>query len=106
MIFRKNDVIELKKGGIILGMMDNMTYLYEEVDLEKDDVLVFYTDGITEAMDPKDEEFGELRLMDTVKKNMEKSAEEIHRIIIEEVFKFCPIANEFDDITLIVMKIK
>lgn len=103
-LLRGSEIIQLRTGGLILGMMDGLTYETEEVDLEDEDILVFYTDGITEAMDKEEEEFDEVRLIETVKKHRERSAADIHDEILKSVFQFCPNANDFDDITLIVLK--
>jgi sigma-B regulation protein RsbU (phosphoserine phosphatase) len=105
LLFRKNLFTELRTGGIILGMMDHMPYDSETVQLEKDDILVLYTDGITEAQDHLEVEYGEENLKNIIAKNAHLSVNEIHAAIIEDVFKFSPNANDFDDITLIVLKV-
>lgn len=97
---------ELKEGGLILGAMPTMNPYQEQViSLSKDDVLVFYTDGVTEAMnETQTEEFGEKRLLNCIVENSSKSAEEIQQAIIETVNDFSN-NMQYDDITLIVVKV-
>jgi phosphoserine phosphatase RsbU/P len=105
LVYRNNEFIALKKGGIIIGMMDGVEYESETIILEKNDVLVMYTDGITEAMDSEENEFDEPRLKKVISENVDGTAKEIHNAIIKAVFEFSPNANDFDDITLIVLKV-
>ncbi|HET6528013.1 MAG TPA: SpoIIE family protein phosphatase [Balneolaceae bacterium] len=97
---------ELTEGGLILGAMPSMTpYEEQRITLSKDDLLVFYTDGVTEAMNKdQTEEFGEQRLIECIEENREKSAEEIQQAIINEVQAFSH-RIQYDDITLIVVKV-
>ncbi|HEX6982341.1 MAG TPA: GAF domain-containing SpoIIE family protein phosphatase [Balneolaceae bacterium] len=97
---------ELTEGGLILGAMPTMTpYKEQRINLESDDLLVFYTDGVTEAMNKEQtEEFGELRLIECIKKNRGKSAQEIQQAIIDDVQWFSR-GIQYDDITLIVVKV-
>ena len=56
LLIRKNRIIKLTRGGIILGVMKTVTpYEYQEIDLEKDDVIIMFTDGVSEAMNRKKE---------------------------------------------------
>ena len=106
LIFRNVEFLELRTGGIILGMMDGMEYSSETIQLKKGDVFILYTDGINEAMNDDGEEFEMDRFYQVIKETTRKSAEEIHDTIIERVFQFAPNANESDDITLITVKVE
>lgn len=98
---------ELEEGGLILGAMPTLTsYREETVTLGSGDILVFYTDGVTEAMNPGgDEEYEEKRLIKCIKKNREASAQELHDAIIADVNAFSDNV-QYDDITLIVVKVE
>ncbi len=96
----------LKTGGIILGMMPNMAYEEEKIPLQPGDVLVLYTDGITEAQNRDEKEFGEERLIQKIYENLTLSAEKISREIVEAVKAFINGVNQTDDITLLVVKFK
>ncbi len=78
----------------------------ERIALDKGDILLIYTDGITEAMNPEREEFGELRLLNAIKKYRDLDAESFSDALMDEIKKFTRKAPQSDDITFIVIKEK
>lgn len=105
LIHRDRSVTRLDKGGIILGIMKAIVpYQEGEVKMSEGDVLVLFTDGVTEAMNSKGEEFGEDRLEGIIKENLNESAEVILKIIVEAVKEFSKSATQSDDITLVIVK--
>ena len=74
--------------------------------LEPGDVVVLYTDGITEAENHKREQYGLERLCQVIQNNYQKSAEEIKQAVVAEVHQFIQEQKVFDDITLVVLKQK
>ncbi|MFH5832492.1 SpoIIE family protein phosphatase [Halalkalibaculum sp. DA384] len=102
----ENESRELEEGGLILGAMPTTTPYHEErIILSEGDILVFYTDGVTEAMNPEQtEEYGEERLLECVRKNRDGAAKEIQDAIIQEVNAFSE-DTQYDDITLVVLKV-
>ena len=89
MIYIKNGEIEnLSIGGIVLGYLSNETYREEEIHFGEGDLAVFYTDGITEAMNENSEEFGEKRLLNAIKNNKSKNSYEIRKNILNELKKY------------------
>lgn len=108
MLLRANGKVEyLNKGGLILGFTDS-PFPYEEdtVILDSGDLLYLYTDGVSEAKNEKDEEFGEERMLDILNINKNLSAKELSNLMVNEVRKFCGKTPQFDDITLILLKAK
>lgn len=104
---KKTDSIEeVKVKGVAVGFLEEYEYSLGEIDIGYEDIMVFYTDGVTEAENEKRELFGLNRLKETLDENKEKSAEEIKKSILNEVFKFRGAYEQVDDITLIVMKHK
>lgn len=94
----------LREGGLILGAMPSLTpYKRQTVKLEKGDVLVFYTDGVTEAMDNDGKEFDEDGLIKCVSSIRNESAGKILTHIVECVDKFSA-GHIGDDLTLMVLK--
>jgi serine phosphatase RsbU (regulator of sigma subunit) len=75
-----------------------------EVTLNPGDVVVFYTDGITEAMDVDKQLYGLERLIEVIVQNREYSAEEIKERAIQDVMEYIGKQKIFDDITLVVLK--
>lgn len=99
------EIKELEEGGLILGAMPTMSpYTETDVQISKGDIIVFFTDGVTEALNEEEtEEYEEHRLIDCLKKNREKSAQGIMDAIVEDVQQFS--GNiQHDDITMIVIK--
>lgn len=102
----KDEIEKLEEGGLILGAMPTMApYKETHVTLSEGDLLVFYTDGVTEAMNPNEtEEYEEERLLKCIKTNRDKSADEIMHAIVKDVNDFSG-DIQYDDITLIVIKV-
>jgi sigma-B regulation protein RsbU (phosphoserine phosphatase) len=96
----------LKDGGVIIGLLESAVYKTEQVHLSPGDSLVLYTDGITEALNPDEEEFGEHRLLQTIKRVTHLSAQHILDHILECVIDFTHGHLQSDDITLAVLKVK
>ncbi len=94
----------LEAGGLILGILKNQSYRQKSVEFHPNDVLVLYTDGITEALNDREEEFGEDRLMRVIRKNRSSRAEELAATILAEVERFSGGKEQSDDITLLIVK--
>jgi phosphoserine phosphatase RsbU/P len=95
---------KLKKGGLVLGMLPDSDYEQESTELQPGDLLVMFTDGVTEAMDPEDEEYGDERLERLLLDNRHRSAAEIFDTLMEDLRRHTAGAPQHDDITLIVCK--
>lgn len=76
------------------------------MQLNRGDVVVLYTDGITEAFDINREQYGLKRLCEVVSRNSFLSAQEIRQAVIDDVQRYIGQQKVFDDITLVVMKQK
>ena len=98
------DTVSLGAQGIALGVMDEIRLQEVELSLEDNDVVVFYTDGITEAMNGKEEQFGQERLIELITQNSNLSAQELTDKIKDSVIDFTRGQAQFDDLTLIVLK--
>lgn len=95
---------ELEATGMPLGIDDEEEYEEESVKINKGDVLIMSTDGITEAMNPEGEQFGQERFEQIIKNNVQKSANQIIRECYNAVTNFCQGAAQRDDLTLVVIK--
>jgi len=106
-LIRGNEIIKLKEGGMIFGVMKTfIPYIFEEVKLQTDDVLILYTDGVSEALNLDYEEYSEERLEKKAKELIHKSASEILNGIKEDVQIFTQGNLQSDDITMIVLKVR
>lgn len=107
MLLRKNGDLELlEEGGLLLGVMLDMPYDRGCVDLHTGDILMSFTDGVTEAMSPEEEEFHEDRLEAILRENQSKSAQEILDAVRKAIVDFTGSETQLsDDLTMIVMKV-
>jgi serine phosphatase RsbU (regulator of sigma subunit)/anti-sigma regulatory factor (Ser/Thr protein kinase)/transposase len=102
----------LKPKGIPVGInvpdeeLFRKTISVEKLTLRQDDMLVIYTDGITEAMNPEREQFGEARLLTAIKKHGHGTAQEFADALNQEIREFTGGAPQNDDITLVAIKEK
>lgn len=96
----------LSTGGLIIGAFDTSEYEQETIELYEDDLLIAYTDGVTEAFNPEGEEFGEARLRRAIAAGAGMSADELILSIVESVREFCGDMPLQDDLTLVVMRVK
>ena len=94
----------LASGGVILGAVSRAVYEDAHAKLEPGDVLVLFSDGVTEAVNPRDEDFGEARLVELVASLRERPAAEIVEEINSAVTAFTEGAPAADDITVVVVR--
>jgi sigma-B regulation protein RsbU (phosphoserine phosphatase) len=100
------EIQELSTGGIVLGLFPQARYDEAAVDLHPGDVLVVFTDGVTEALNPKEEEFGEDRLKNLLRQVVHLPVNEISSRIAEELKTWIHDAEQYDDLTFLVMKVQ
>ena len=99
-------VEELGEGGLLLGILPDAAYMGADVALESGDTLVFYTDGVSEAANAQDEEFGEARLAELVRSERHRPAAEIGELVREAVRAHLDGRPALDDVTVVVVKRK
>ncbi len=97
------EVQALTRTGLPLGLFAGTTWGQRTVQLGVGDVLVLYTDGVTEAQDRQEEFFGKERLLAVARAHEEGSAHEIQAALLEEIHAFVSDAPQFDDIALMVL---
>jgi sigma-B regulation protein RsbU (phosphoserine phosphatase) len=95
----------LRPTGAAIGLVEEFQFGTESVTLEPRDVLVLYTDGIIEAMDPQGEEFGQDRLAELVRQGAHWPAQELVWHVRHRLQEFIQGEAFADDITLIVCKV-
>jgi serine phosphatase RsbU (regulator of sigma subunit) len=104
MVRQNGDVERLDTGGLPIGMMQGVAYEQAIVTFEPGDVLVIYSDGITESVNEREEEFEEERLIEVVKNNTGRSASGIRDRIDEALSRFVGTTAPVDDMTLMIIK--
>ncbi len=104
-LYEKGGLEPLSKGGFCLGVFTDNRYEEGHVQMNPGDTLILYTDGITEAMNPKHDMYGEARLYLTIHKLLEKNVKEIEQGILADLQTFSSGAPQSDDVTMVLMKI-
>jgi len=109
MLFRHSDggrdVVRLDAGGPVIGLMEDCFYQQGRVTLETGDVLVAYTDGISESMNDADDEWGEDRLKDAVRPDRAVLARDLIDRIMKSADAFVAHAPQHDDMTVVVVRL-
>jgi sigma-B regulation protein RsbU (phosphoserine phosphatase) len=97
-------VQELRARGIILGVFEGITIEERRIVVEPGDVLLFYTDGIPEALNAEERMMGMQRLVDVLKRNAQRSAQAISNAIVDAYNEFTGPTEQSDDVTFFVVK--
>jgi phosphoserine phosphatase RsbU/P len=103
MVFRGKDVARLEDGGPVVGLFGPADYSQGSVTLAEGDTMVLFTDGVSEAMNFDDEEFGDDRMIATVQGRLGDAAKLIEEII-RAADEFAGGAPQHDDMTLVVLR--
>ncbi len=102
---RANGAVEyLKEGGLALGTFHDSAYEERPIYLNAGDILLYYTDGVTESKNCDDQEFGVDRLITALEESKALSAKEIIKYVIDSTRKFSNCQTEIDDLTMVVIK--
>jgi sigma-B regulation protein RsbU (phosphoserine phosphatase) len=104
MLFRGEQVLRLEEGGPVVGLFKVAPYKEASVTLQAGDILVLYTDGISEAMNAADEEWEEERLIAAVRDCMRLGPKEMIGSLLRAADAFVAGAPQHDDMTLVVVK--
>lgn len=99
------ELLELSTNGIALGVIDINEVETKEIQLDKGDTLVLYTDGVVETHDTKMTMYGVERLVNLLKDDHSPRAEDIVHKILDDVKAFQENAHQHDDITVLVLKL-
>jgi sigma-B regulation protein RsbU (phosphoserine phosphatase) len=106
-LMRADGTVErLSAGGLMVGAFDWSLYEEAHTTLETGDVLLIFSDGISEAQNESGEEYGEERLSQFAGKLRELSVDMMRQIIFDEIDKWSGVAERRDDQTLVILKVK
>jgi sigma-B regulation protein RsbU (phosphoserine phosphatase) len=97
--------IRLETGGPPVGLLPQAVYACGCIDLSPQDLLVLFTDGISESMNPADEEWGERGLLETLTESSERGPSAIAEAIFAAADAFAAGAPQHDDMTLVVLRV-
>src|SRR5688572_13663904 len=99
------EIVELSTGGTVLGLFPEADYEDGSADLLPGDLLVAFTDGVTEARDTAGEEFGEERVKALLRAAAGASAEELSAALARQIREWTAGAEQHDDITFVIAKV-
>ncbi len=100
----ENKLSKLSVGGMIAGVMPSFPFEEETITFQKGELLILFSDGITEAMNSDEEEFSEKRLEEVIMNNRNEPSEKLIEVILKEVANFTGNSPQMDDMTLVVIK--
>ncbi|MGC9061216.1 SpoIIE family protein phosphatase [Calditerrivibrio sp.] len=103
-IIRNGEIIELKVGEILLGVIENYNYEEENFQVLDNDLLVLYTDGVIEAENENNEFFGKERFFKVLKDHAYMEPEKIKNAVMTSVANFTKNYIQTDDISLLIIK--
>ena len=103
--FHGDECRRLSAGGTVVGIFPEVAYEQETLRLADGDLIVAYTDGLTECADVNGEEFGEDRLIQLIRDNRNMPVEDMKKMIIERVLAWKSSEEQADDITLIIARL-
>jgi sigma-B regulation protein RsbU (phosphoserine phosphatase) len=105
-VVRANGTVDyLREGGMVVGMFPSVKFDRGHVRMEPGDIFVACTDGITEAMNSQDDEYGSQRLIDLVARERSLPAAEIVQSVLTEVDHFSRGGTHEDDRVILIMKV-
>jgi sigma-B regulation protein RsbU (phosphoserine phosphatase) len=105
-VLRGEETIRLEADGPVVGLLPFAPYTEQAMTLEPGDLLILYTDGISEAMTKDDEEWGEERMIVAARRSIHKSANEVLDDLFAAADVFTAGAPQHDDMTLLVLKLE
>jgi len=101
LVSRDGELLRLEGGGPVLGILPNLTFQEQRCRLEPGGALLLYSDGVSEAVNPSDQEFGEERLADLLRERRQEPAEAIVNAVHDAVENFVAGQPPADDITVV-----
>jgi sigma-B regulation protein RsbU (phosphoserine phosphatase) len=104
MLIRQGRVERLDVNGTVVGAFSFAKFTESRVELQSNDLLVFFTDGISEPENEYGEMFGEDRLADLVARNADRSEDEIIELVLESVRQFARAGEAQDDMTILLAR--
>jgi sigma-B regulation protein RsbU (phosphoserine phosphatase) len=103
-LIRRGEATRLEVSGMVLGVLPNTLYDQNSIQLEPGDLLVAFSDGITEPENEYGEEFGEQRLIDLLIRNTRKPLDELATLVTDTVVEWARFPDQRDDMTLVLAR--
>jgi phosphoserine phosphatase RsbU/P len=104
MLFGASGVRKLETGGMIVGLFPHASYEQEEVRLNAGDLLAVYSDGVSEALNPAGDEYGDPRIQDVISPNWLEPSDAVLQLLLRSVHEFAQDAPQNDDVTALIVR--
>ena len=104
MLISGSAVRRLDQGGLILGLFPEAAFDEEAIQLNREDLLVIFSDGVSEAMNRKGEEFGDARIVSSITTHLDRDPRALLDGLLAEVRKFAAGAPQNDDVTAMILR--
>jgi len=104
LLFSASGVRKLETGGMIVGLFPHATYEQEEVRLHAGDLLTVYSDGVSEALNPTGDEYGDSRVQDVISPNWLEPSDAVLQLLLRSVHAFAQDAPQNDDVTALIVR--
>ncbi|TFG74678.1 MAG: GAF domain-containing protein [Chrysiogenales bacterium] len=104
LIGKETEPLRLSAGGLALGCFESFPFEESQVPMKPGDLLIVFSDGISEAVNDDDQEFGEARLIELASAHPDSSAAELIEKILQDVGRHAGDRPQMDDMTLVVLK--
>jgi len=99
-----SEIRRLETGGVVLGLFEHASFEEESLTLKPGDLIVAFSDGVTEALDPAGEEFTDDRLLACARAHLGESPQQVLDALLADVRTFCADATQSDDVTVVMVK--
>jgi sigma-B regulation protein RsbU (phosphoserine phosphatase) len=104
LLFSASGVRKLETGGMIVGLFPHATYEQEEVRLHAGELLAVYSDGVSEALNPTGDEYGDSRIQDVISPNWLEPSDSVLQLLLRSVHAFAQDAPQNDDVTALIVR--
>jgi sigma-B regulation protein RsbU (phosphoserine phosphatase) len=104
LLVSRTGIRRLETGGVVLGLFDSAQFEEETLKLEPGDLIVLFSDGVTEAMNPAGDEFTDDRLIACANAHRDETPQEVLDAIFKDVHTFCAGESQSDDVTAVLVR--
>jgi sigma-B regulation protein RsbU (phosphoserine phosphatase) len=99
-----SEIRRLETGGVVLGLFEHASFEEESLTLKPGDLIIAFSDGVTEALDPVGEEFTDDRLLASTRAHLGEDPQQVLDALLADVKTFCADATQSDDITVVMVR--
>src|SRR5206468_8118768 len=99
-----SEIRRLETGGVVLGLFEHASFEEESLTLKPGDLIVAFSDGVTEALDPAGEEYTDDRLLASARAHIGEDPQQVLDALLADVKTFCADATQSDDVTVVMVR--